>query len=64
VTLSSKNVRTVTVLLNDTMFDLDQPVVIRAGTSTLFSNRIARSVATLARTLQERGDTNLVFSAR
>jgi len=38
-------------------------VVIRAGTSTLFSNRIARSVATLARTLQERGDTNLVFSA-
>ena len=63
VTLSAKNVRAVTVLLNDAMLDLDQPVVIRTGENTLFSKRVARTVATLVRTLQERGDTNLTFSA-
>jgi hypothetical protein len=63
VTLTSTNVQTVTVLLNDALLNLEEPVIIRAGGETLFSNHVARTAVTLARTLEERGDTNLAFSA-
>lgn len=63
VTLEGKHVRTVTVLFSDAMVDLDRPVVVRAPETPLFDGRLARTVATLARTLSERGDTNLAFSA-
>ncbi len=63
VTLTTKNVPTVTVLLNDAMVELDQPVTIRTADKELFTGRVPRTIATLARTLAERGDTNLTFSA-
>jgi poly(3-hydroxybutyrate) depolymerase len=63
ITLTSTNLNTVTVLLNDALLELDQPVVIRSCGQTLFSNRVTRTVARLAATLAERGDANLAFSA-
>ena len=63
VTLTSTNATAITVLLNDAMLNLDQPVTIRAGEAKLFSDRVPRTIATLARTLSERGDPNLTFSA-
>ena len=63
ITLSSTNAQTVTVLLNDRMLNLDREVVIRADNKELVCRRAPRTVATLARTLSERGDTNLAFSA-
>lgn len=63
ITLTATNVHTVTVLLNDALLNLDQPVVIRSSGQTLFSNRVTRTIARLATTLEERGDTNLAFSA-
>lgn len=63
ITVSSTNTQTVTVLLNDQMLNLDRDVIIRAGERQMFSGRARRTIATLARTLAERGDTNLAFSA-
>jgi len=63
ITLTSSNVHAVTVLLNDALLNLDQPVVIRSGGQTLFSNLVSRTIARLATTLEERGDPNLAFSA-
>lgn len=63
ITLAATNVRTVTVLLNDAMLNLDEPVVVRANGQTLFSNRVDRTVTELAKTLAADGDTNLAFSA-
>lgn len=63
VTLTSKNVHKVTVLLNDAMMNLDEPLNVRAGEEQLFSGKTPRTIGTLARTLAERGDTNLTFSA-
>ena len=60
---ASPGVRTVTVLLNDTMLDLDQPVIIEAGGRELFSGRVSRTAAVLERTLSDRGDPVSVFSA-
>lgn len=63
ITLSSTNVETVTVLLNDEMLNLDEPVIIRSRGKTLFSDRVSRTALSLARTLEESGDQNLSFSA-
>ena len=62
ITLSSTNAQTVTVLLNDQMVNLDHEVAVRSDTKAVLSARPPRTIATLARTLAERGDTNLAFS--
>ena len=53
----------VLVRLNDAMLNLDEPVTVRAGEKELFAGRVPRTIATLARTLAERGDPELMFSA-
>jgi len=53
----------VLVRLSDAMLDLDAPVTVLAGAKTVFAARAARTIGTLARTLAERGDTELMFSA-
>jgi hypothetical protein len=63
ITLLSSNVPAVTLLLNDAMLDLDRPVTVGTGGTNLYASRLPRTIATLARTLAERGDTNLAFSA-
>jgi hypothetical protein len=53
----------VTVLLNDHMLDLDRPVTIRWQDKVLFSGMAQRTLATLSRTLENRSDPKLFFSA-
>ncbi len=53
----------VTVRLDDRLLDLDKPVSIVVNGSQAFSGMIARSLKTLAQTLEERGDPKLMFSA-
>jgi hypothetical protein len=59
----TENVKTLTIRLNDTMLDLDQPVIITMAGRPLFKGVIARTAANLQSTLAERGDPDLVFSA-
>jgi len=51
------------VYLNDHLADLDKPVKIVANGKTVFEGKVVRSVATLARSLNERGDPNYMFPA-
>jgi predicted esterase len=51
------------VRLNDAMTDLDKPVTIRGGSKELFAGRVTRTVAVIEKTLRERGDRRLLFSA-
>ncbi len=60
---ASPGVRSVTVLLNDAMLDLDQPVTVEANGKPLFSGPLPRTPATLERTLASRGDPTAMFSA-
>ena len=48
---------------DDQMFDLDQPIVVRRGDEVVFEGKVSRTIQTLARTLEERGDPTGVFSA-
>ncbi len=63
ITLASTNVTTVTVLLNDALLDLDEPVIIQADGLTLYSNVVPRRLACLEKTLSDSGDPQLAFSA-
>lgn len=63
ISLESSDVSSVTVRLSDSMLDLDQSLSIVANGSEAFSGVASRTIAALARTLEERGDPRLVFSA-
>ena len=51
------------MLLDDRMLDLDKEVTISRDGEVLFRGRVERKLETLARTLNERLDPRLSFSA-
>lgn len=50
------------VYLNDKMVDMDKPVKVTYQGRTLFEGKVERTMGCLAKTLQERGDRELMFS--
>jgi len=63
ITLASTDVPEVTVMLNDFVLDLDQAVTVKSGDQILFNGKVPRTVGALEKTLSERGDPDLIFSA-
>ena len=63
IDLQPGGVKRIAVRLNDQMVDLDQPVTITVAGNTAFQGRAQRTIAVLAKTLQERGDPAAVFSS-
>ena len=63
ITIDTNDVDTLVIRLDDTMTDLDQPIQVIAGDKTVFTGKVQRSIATLVKTLAERGDPNAMFSA-
>jgi hypothetical protein len=63
VFVQSENVETLTVLLNDDLVDLDEPVSIRFNGVEVFAGEAPRKLRTLQSTLIRRGDPNLTHSA-
>ncbi|MEZ5302377.1 MAG: hypothetical protein R3F11_17350 [Verrucomicrobiales bacterium] len=62
ITIEAPAGKKLLVRLSDAMLDLDQPVKITAGKAAVEA-KPERTIATLAKTLAERGDPGLVFSA-
>jgi hypothetical protein len=64
ITLAGPPGRTVLVRFDDEVADLDEPVEILAEDGTvLFEGPVERSAETIAKTTEEFGDPNMVFSA-
>lgn len=59
----AEKVGTLIVRLDDRMADLGKPVVIEQAGKVLFNGSVSRTIATLARTLADRGDPKLMFDA-
>jgi hypothetical protein len=57
-------IKRLTILLNDSLVDLDQPVIVRFGERELFNGSVNRSSSTLANTLEQRGDRSYMYSAQ
>jgi len=66
VRIESSDVKELTVLWSDGMADLDQAVRVTLNDPpmTLHDGRVERTIAALAESLAERGDRQLMFSAR
>ena len=52
-----------TLYLNDEMFDLDSPVRVTFGGRQIFEGSVTRSPETMRRTLRERGDLSYIYPA-
>jgi predicted esterase len=63
IDVTSKDLRRVTVRLNDDLLDLDQPIKVTSGDKVLFSGVVTRTIGALAKTLAERADPQGLFSA-
>jgi hypothetical protein len=62
IDLKSEQVERLRVRLNDDMLDLDQPVTFTRAGEVLVTKPVERTIATLARTLAERGDPLAIYS--
>lgn len=63
VTVDSANLTGVKVRLSDAMLDLDQAVVVTANGRERWNASVPRTIAVIAKTLEERGDPRMVFAA-
>ena len=61
--LETEKIDRVKIRLSDELVDMDQPIVIKVGDETISTVVPERTIGSLSRTLQERGDVNLMFSA-
>jgi hypothetical protein len=63
ITITTRDVDRLLIRLNDRMLDLDKPVTVLWAGKEVFTGQIPRTTATLSKTLDERGDRVLMFSA-
>ncbi len=63
IAIQSDDVEKLLIRLNDRMVDLDKPVTVTWNGKTVFTGKATRTIATLQRTLSERGDPMAMFAA-
>lgn len=63
VVVDAQGVNKIRIRWNDQLANLDQPVVVTAAGKERFQGKLERNIATIAKTLEERGDPESVFSA-
>ena len=51
------------IRLNDQMIDFEKPVVVKMGDKELFNKKVDRNIATIVKTLTDRGDPATVYCA-
>ncbi|WP_425395389.1 transglutaminase domain-containing protein [Aeoliella sp.] len=62
IDLQSEDVESLSIRLNDDMVNLDQPLRVTSGERVLHEGVVNRTIATLHKTLVERGDPAAMFS--
>jgi predicted esterase len=63
IDLRSADVKCLAVRLNDQMTNLDQPMIVTSGDAVLHRGHVPRTIAVIARTIEERGDPASVYCA-
>jgi len=51
------------IFLNDEMIDFDEPVTVNFGGKKVYEGKVNRSISAIAKTMIDRGDLGLIFSA-
>ena len=60
----AQGVPTLSIRLDDSMCDLDKPVRVTQGNKVLFEGTVPRTIATLTKTMADRGDPSMCFPAQ
>jgi predicted esterase len=63
-TLQLIGCESINLYLDDRLIDFAKPVIVEVNGNTVFENRLEPSLKVLCKTLEERGDPNLAFSAK
>ncbi|MDA0214286.1 MAG: polyhydroxyalkanoate depolymerase [Planctomycetota bacterium] len=63
IRIEESNVDSLSIRLDDTMCDLDQPITLIRGDEVIFTKIIPRTIATIAKTIGERKDRTAAFTA-
>ena len=63
IDIQTKDAERVSIRLSDDMADLDKPISITCGSSSLFQGIVPRCIGRIATTLSERGDPKAIFCA-
>jgi len=63
VTIRSRGVKELTLLLSPDQFDFDRPVTVVANGRTVFDGRVEKSVATLTKWAARDNDRTMLFGA-
>lgn len=63
IEISESDYSRLTICLNDEMVDLDKPVVVNYKGKKVFKGKLSRTIANMARTLDERDDLRYMFPA-
>ncbi len=63
ISVDAQGVKRVRIGLNDRIANLDEEIVVVSGERELYRGRMVRTVENLGRSLEERGDRGLMFSA-
>ncbi len=64
IQVESANFPQLVIRVDDRMLDMDQPIVVKHQGKVLVSQKVSRTVKSLAETLEPTGDPNLCFSGR
>ncbi len=64
VKIESKGVKALTVFLNDELANLDKEIVVAWNGKEVFRGMVLRSVRVMLRTLAERGDSGMFYTAK
>lgn len=62
IEIETNDLNEVIIRFDDSMVDMDQPILVRSDGETRFEGRVSRTIRTLAKTLDERGDQRAMFS--
>jgi hypothetical protein len=63
IAIEKSDVPALTIRLSDAMCNLDEPITVKSQDKTVFEGRVERTIATIAKTLAERGDPKGIFAA-
>ncbi len=63
INVVSKDLKTLTIRLNDNMLDLDQPLSVVFNGKGVFQGKVSRKIGVIAKTLSEYGDPTAIYSA-
>lgn len=64
ITISENDYKELTIFLNDKMFNMKEPIIVKYNDKVIFKNKVAGSAFNIEKTLRERKDLRYIFPSK